>query len=98
MSTLTVGIRELKNRLSEFIRRVRGGDEVLVTDRGVVVAELRQPGLVSAATPYPELDRLAREGGARIGPPNAPELYPQCEPALEPGAVRSLLEAERGER
>ena len=39
----SVGIRELKNRLSEYLRRVRAGEEVLVTDRGEVVAELRLP-------------------------------------------------------
>ncbi|MCA1792075.1 MAG: type II toxin-antitoxin system prevent-host-death family antitoxin, partial [Thioalkalivibrio sp.] len=39
-----VGIRELKNRLSEFIRLVEAGESVLVTDRGTVVAELRPSG------------------------------------------------------
>ena len=39
-----VGIRELKARLSQYIREVRRGEVVLVTDRGEVVAELRQPG------------------------------------------------------
>ena len=38
-----VGIRELKNRLSEYIRLVREGEVVMVTDRGEVVAELRAP-------------------------------------------------------
>ena len=38
-----VGVRELKNRLSEYLRLVRSGEEILVTDRGEVVAELRQP-------------------------------------------------------
>jgi len=33
----TVGIRELKDHLSEYLRRVRGGESVLVTDRGEVV-------------------------------------------------------------
>ena len=36
----TAGIRELKNRLSEYIREVRAGECVLVTDRGEVIAEL----------------------------------------------------------
>jgi len=38
-----VGVRELKNRLSEYLRLVRKGEKILVTDRGEVVAELRQP-------------------------------------------------------
>ena len=35
-----VGIRELKNRLSTYIERVRAGEEVIVTDRGRPVARL----------------------------------------------------------
>jgi antitoxin (DNA-binding transcriptional repressor) of toxin-antitoxin stability system len=38
-----VGIRELKARLSHYVREVRHGEVILVTDRGEVVAELRQP-------------------------------------------------------
>ncbi len=39
---MNVGTRELKNRLSHFLRRVReDGDSLYVTDRGAVVAELR---------------------------------------------------------
>ena len=37
----TVGIRELKARLSAYVRKVRDGQTVYVTDRGEVVAELR---------------------------------------------------------
>lgn len=38
-----VGIKELKNKLSEYLRLVKSGEVVLVTDRGDVVAELRAP-------------------------------------------------------
>ncbi len=33
-----VGARELKNRLSEYLREVQSGEAILVTDRGDVVA------------------------------------------------------------
>ena len=36
-----VGTKDLKNRLSEHLRRVRRGAVLHVTDRGTVVAELR---------------------------------------------------------
>jgi len=49
-----VGVRELKDRLSEYLRLVRNGEEILVTDRGEVVAELRQPS-PRVALPYPAL-------------------------------------------
>lgn len=36
-----VGIKDLKARLSEYVRLVRHGETVLVTDRDEVVAEMR---------------------------------------------------------
>ncbi len=39
----TVGLKVLKNRLSEYIRLVVAGETILVTDRDRVVAELRPP-------------------------------------------------------
>jgi prevent-host-death family protein len=40
----TVELRELQNRLSHYVRQVRSGEGVLVTDRGEIVAELLPPG------------------------------------------------------
>jgi antitoxin (DNA-binding transcriptional repressor) of toxin-antitoxin stability system len=38
-----VGIKVLKNKLSEYVRLAEGGETVLVTDRDRVVAELVSP-------------------------------------------------------
>jgi antitoxin (DNA-binding transcriptional repressor) of toxin-antitoxin stability system len=38
-----VGIKTLKNKLSEYVRLAAGGETVLVTDRDRVVAELGPP-------------------------------------------------------
>ena len=38
-----VAVKELKNRLSHYLREVASGEIVLVTDRGRVVAELHRP-------------------------------------------------------
>ena len=40
----TVGVRELKARLSAWLRAVEGGAAFVVTDRGRPVAELRPVG------------------------------------------------------
>lgn len=37
---IKVGIKELKAKLSEYVERARGGEMVVVTDRGEPVAEL----------------------------------------------------------
>jgi prevent-host-death family protein len=39
----TVGIRDLKNRLSEYLRRVADGERLVITDRGRPVALLVPP-------------------------------------------------------
>jgi antitoxin (DNA-binding transcriptional repressor) of toxin-antitoxin stability system len=38
-----VGLKVLKNRLSEYVRLAQGGETILVTDRDRVVAELGPP-------------------------------------------------------
>lgn len=93
-----IGIRELKNKLSHYLRLVQAGEAVLVTDRGSVVAELRPAG----QTTQPEvavdgLADLARRGEARTGAPHDPDLYQARPRALAPGRLATLLEEERGE-
>ena len=95
---ISVGIRELKNRLSEYLRMVRRGEEILVTDRGEAVAELRQPLSLPEAATYPELVRHARSGKVRLGAPNRADLYPRMPRSLPSGTASRLLDEERGER
>jgi len=93
-----VGIRELRNHLSEYVRQIRAGERLLVTDRGQVVAELRQPtDPALEADPHPELARRIREGTISAAAPNDPARYPRLEPVLPPGRARELLDEERGE-
>ncbi len=40
MTQATVSIRELKSRLSHFLRLARSGETVVITDRGVPVGRL----------------------------------------------------------
>ena len=61
---------------------VQRGEEILVTDRGTVVAEIRRPGRAHAEVPYPGLLQAAREGRARPGPANKRDLYPTLPPLL----------------
>jgi antitoxin (DNA-binding transcriptional repressor) of toxin-antitoxin stability system len=82
-----VGLRELKNRLSEYVRLVKNGETVLVTDRGAIVAELTNP----------IIDALIRRGNVTIGAPNRPDLYPRQRP-VKTGTAAKLLDAEREER
>ena len=93
-----VGLRDLKNRLSEYVRDVRNGESVLVTDRGEVVAELGPPGHRMASSHHPEgLQALARRSLATLGQPNATHEYAVLRRALKAGRAAALLAAERGD-
>ncbi|MCE7873363.1 hypothetical protein DYH09_23715, partial [bacterium CPR1] len=73
-----VGVRELKNRLSYYLRLVRGGETLIVTDRGAIVAELKPPQQANPeGFPYPGLLKLAQEGQVRLGTGNDPALTPR---------------------
>ncbi|MCP9489305.1 MAG: type II toxin-antitoxin system prevent-host-death family antitoxin [Solirubrobacteraceae bacterium MAG38_C4-C5] len=57
-----VGIRAMRQNLSRYARRARGGESFVVTDRGSEVAQL-----VPAATHASAVDRLVAERNARRG-------------------------------
>ena len=85
-----VGLKVLKNKLSEYVRLAAGGETVLVTDRDRVVAELVPPGTgrtsrVSDAL----LADLVRKGW--VTPPVA---APGDPPARSPVASSAELLAE----
>lgn len=95
-----VGVRELKAHLSRYLREVRAGEVVLVTDRKQVVAELRAPGSLGLAES--EIDRglrhMAESGGLRVGEPSATDAYRTSPVKAPAGMARALLDEERGQR
>ncbi|CAN5122423.1 hypothetical protein BH10PSE9_BH10PSE9_01450 [soil metagenome] len=59
----SVGLKVLKNKLSEYVRLAAGGETVLVTDRDRVVAEIVPPNANrNSIADNPVLARLVREG------------------------------------
>lgn len=97
MPMKAVAVRELKNRLSAYLREVARGEVVLVTDRGRVVAELRRP---SGDAPPTTLDgvlaRLHAEGALTPGLPQEKAAYRRTRVRLRDG-TQQLLDAERAE-
>src|SRR6516225_7483499 len=84
VSMKSVGLRDLKNRLSEYVREVRSGEAVLVTDRGEVVAELIPPGEGAAERDGPSaLVALARRGQLTLGALNNAAAYPKLRRLLK---------------
>ncbi len=95
----TVGIRVLKNQLSEYLRIAQSGERVTVTSRGTPVADL-VPHAPRGLDPEDELLRLARAGEIRLGRPNSEAVYtrPPKEEQLPHDEVMALLDAVRGDR
>jgi prevent-host-death family protein len=97
----TVGVRDLKNKLSEYLRRVRLGESLLVTDRGEVVAELQPPGQRQGDPSVPAgLQSLVKRGLLTLGAPAGTDLYPVLARKLDGRrqSVAQLLDDERGTR
>lgn len=84
-----VGLKVLKNRLSEYVRLAAQGEVVLVTDRDRVVAELTAPAPGRAASLADALlAEAVREGWVRPAP-----LGPNSVPGRRPVApLADLLE------
>lgn len=87
----TVGVAELRQNLSVYLRRVGNGERLLVTDRNRPVAEL---GPVPDTGP--DLDRLIAEG--RISQPRRSTLPEPLEMNGDPYALSRALDEVRGDR
>ncbi len=92
---ITVGSRELKNRLGSYLRQVRSGTTIVVTDRGAPIAELR-PLPPGASKEQERLDVLVSAG--LLAPRTRPRLV-EREPAIVPdGDLSAAIREEREER
>jgi prevent-host-death family protein len=87
----TVGVAELRQNLSRYLRRVQRGERLVVTERNRPVAELGPPPATGAA-----LDRLIAEG--RVSRPARRGLPAPLELAGDPDALTRALHEIRGER
>ncbi len=88
-----VAIKELKNRLSAYLREVARGEVVLVTDRGKVVAELRRP--TTGPAPDYGLSHLHAQGVLALGLPQSKRAYRRTKVKVRVDS-RALLDEERG--
>ncbi len=97
----SVGVKQLKSRLSEYLRLVRSGETVLVTDRDEVVAELRptRRQTVPAESPDELLDALAERG--ELTRASLPKRHWRWRPkglGFDPGFASALLDEIRSDR
>lgn len=93
----STGIRELKDNLSRYIRRIEAGERIAITAHGRVVAELVPPGTAGKRRVSSRFDELVATGVIR--PPleagNPTEDWPDIR--LPRGTAARLIDEDRGE-
>lgn len=90
---VVAGVAQLKAKLSEYLARVRGGEEVLITEHGRPVARL-----VPALSDDERLDELERQGLLRRGTGSLPDnFFDLPRPADPEGSIRAAIIEERRE-
>ncbi len=81
---MRVGVRDLKDKLSSYVKRAHGGEHIVITDRGTAVAKL-----VPADVPE-GFARLVPEGP--LVPPRAPRHLNAVRPVLGRAVGRRVLQ------
>ena len=89
--TSTVGVAELRQNLSRYLRRVERGERLVVTDRNRPVAELGPPPAAGSA-----LDRLIAAG--LVSRPPRRGLPEPLKLDGDPRVLSRALDQVRGER
>ena len=94
---MDTGIRDLRDNLSRYLRRIEAGERIAVTAHGRVVAELVPPGSDRRRSPGNRWDELIAAGvlhpPAETGDPF--EDWPDIR--LPPGTAAELIDSDRGE-
>jgi prevent-host-death family protein len=96
---MAAGIRELKDNLSEYVRRAEAGERIAVTAHGRVVAVLGPADEASRGRRRTRLDEMIADGTAR--PPldegDALDGWPEMKVRLPKGTAAALIDADRQE-
>ncbi len=93
---MEIGIRELKDNLSRYIRRIETGERIAITSHGRVVAELVPPAS-SQPGRSGQFDRLVAAGVIQpaIESGNPLECWPNIR--LPQGTAAELISSDRDE-
>jgi len=93
---MKTGVRELKDNLSRYIRRIEAGERVIVTAHGRIVAELVPPALGSK-TGRRRYDELVATGAVQQAIEDGDPLEDWPDLRLPPGTAAALIDSDRGE-
>ncbi len=98
---VTVSVGDLREKLGEYLERVRAGEEVLVTEDGKVPVSLRVDGAEMTGEQRRErarMERLAAQGLVRLGTGRiSPDFFKREPVRLKHGSAVEAVLAEREE-
>jgi prevent-host-death family protein len=101
MDMRTVGLKVLKNKLSEYVRVAADGETVLITDRDRVVAEIVPPRSVAAASGTDaerQWAELVRQGIVRPAKSPRPAMPPRRPAIMTREEILRDLDDSRSDR
>ena len=93
----STGIRELKDNLSHYVRRIEAGERIAVTAHGRVVAELGPPAAAGRAGRRTRFDELVASGVVRLPVEGGDPLAGWPALRLPAGTAAALIQSDRGE-
>jgi prevent-host-death family protein len=95
---MAAGIRELKDNLSEYVRRAEAGERIAVTAHGRVVAELGPADARARGRRLTRLEQMIADGRARPAVGDPGDLFDGWPIARLPkGTAAALIDADREE-
>ena len=95
---MTAGIREIKDNLSEYVRRAEAGERIAVTAHGRVVAMLVPPDDAARGRRLSKLEQMIADGRARPAVEDAGDPFDGWPIARLPkGTAAALIDADREE-
>jgi prevent-host-death family protein len=94
---METGVRQLRDNLSRYVRRVEAGERISVTAHGRVVAELVPPGSGARTVAPSRFDTLVAAGVIRRPVESGDPFENWPDIRLPRGAAAHLIDSDRGE-
>ena len=94
---ITVGVRDLKNQLSQYLKYVKEGEKVVVTEHNKIIAEISVPENKDNSTKIEDkLIELSKEGEIILAKRNSSRLkLPEINEKLNWKTVYNEIRADR---
>ena len=93
----TTGVRDLKDNLSHYLRRIEAGERIAITAHGRVIAELGPPAHVLRPGRRTQFDDLVSAGIVRLPADSGDPFADWVTLGLPEGTASALIDEDRGE-